>query len=126
MTDKPCFLYFIDAHTEGGLCKVGISKDPQKRLTGIKTSNPFRLALYSAVEFQSGASASTFESLVHCALEDYKSHGEWFTVSAEKALCVYDAIVDLISSKDFHPSDFVPLTQMIAFQVVSKNSKSVL
>ena len=111
-----CHMYFIGTAASPAITKIGISLDPRKRLAGLKTASPFPLFLFASVGFKDRTQAEWSERVMHAALEDYRMRGEWFSVSPSSAFEVSKAVSDLISSKDFHPDDFIGLCQMIAFQ----------
>ena len=119
MPKEECCLYFIDADAGSSLSKIGISKSPQSRPGSIKTSSPYELKLLISVPFESRAQAEWRERVLHFALNDYRMHGEWFSVKAETAVEVHNAISEIIEGQDFDPDDFSGLCQMIAFQCVS-------
>src|SRR6267143_784005 len=68
-------LYFIQGQ-QTKLIKIGVSKDPMKRLEDHQTSSPDRLTLLGAVHTYS-------EKYIHRRFERDRVHGEWFRPSEE-------------------------------------------
>jgi DNA-binding transcriptional regulator YiaG len=76
-------------------CKVGIARDPQRRLKRLRTGNPFKATLYWSVQCEPWK-ASTVEHMVHQHLSEHRLNGEWFSVEPESAkLAILDAIEKL-------------------------------
>ena len=60
--------------------KVGISKDPQRRLKSLQTGYPFPLqVLYTKTT--KICKTKLLEQVIHRHLKMHKTHGEWFDVS---------------------------------------------
>jgi hypothetical protein len=81
-----CYVYFILHGYEGYLesivrrkwdeksyVKVGISKDPKKRLSTIQLSNPIELIILGYIPGN-----ETIEKKIHHHLKEHHSRGEWF------------------------------------------------
>ena len=69
---NPGFLYII---SDGKDYKVGVAKDPEKRLKTLQTGNKHTLSL----EFtESKNSPYQCEKIIHQALAVYRTKGEWF------------------------------------------------
>jgi hypothetical protein len=70
--------------SEGGPVKVGVSgRDGEARLEDIRRMSP--LPLHVAFQSRKLFNAYEVEHVAHRELERYRSHGEWFNVSAEIA-----------------------------------------
>lgn len=68
------FIYFVE-QTSDGLVKIGLAKDPERRVQAIRSSNPNGLRLLAVCR---GTVRS--ERLLHRYFKDYLAHGrEWFT-----------------------------------------------
>lgn len=78
MTDVPTSVYVI---ASGDLLKIGVARDPAKRLRTIKTGNPHGTTLVASREFMSAKSAYNVESRLHRFFHRHRKHGEWFAVS---------------------------------------------
>jgi hypothetical protein len=57
--------------------KVGISKDPQRRLKNLQTGHPHKLSIHSIKETDV-AKTKLLESTIHHHLKHHRTHGEWF------------------------------------------------
>lgn len=77
------FVYAIQEESTKNI-KIGISRDPAKRLQQLQTGNSSKLRLVAVAQ---AASRFKDERRIHIANENYKIHGEWFTE---------DAVVDLL------------------------------
>lgn len=77
-----CFVYFA-FFGEGGAAsrlKVGVSRSPAFRMSGLSTGNPLGLLWVYAVEFGSRKEAMRHERLAHKHLRESWVRGEWFSV----------------------------------------------
>lgn len=63
--------------------KVGISKDPQKRLKSLQTGHPQKLRIHLLKETDS-AKTKLLESAIHHNMKLYRTNGEWFNLPLEK------------------------------------------
>jgi len=61
-------------------CKIGLTGEPNKRLTQIQILHPFRVRL---VALFPGTPAVTVESALHDEFEEHRIRGEWFHLSRE-------------------------------------------
>lgn len=90
--DALCYLYyesikqeFMDSEADGvyiignvnqGVCKIGYSKKPYKRLKMIQTGCPYPVYV---LRYYSGIGRKE-EHLLHRKYQRYKIHGEWFEI----------------------------------------------
>jgi len=65
-----------------GPTKVGIAKDPQRRLKTFQTANPRKLILYETFRV---SRARALEGAVHRHLRPFRMTGEWFAIPPERA-----------------------------------------
>lgn len=77
MSERPCFVYFVQAGA-GGRIKIGISRNVQNRLTKMRTDAAESLILLAVVP---GDRAK--EQSLHSALGAHRSNGEWFHPHAD-------------------------------------------
>ncbi len=82
-------IYIIGASPFGPL-KIGISKNPEKRLKQLQTSSPQKLHLYASGEatFECGYSAyempdSAVEKVTHLWYSERRLTGEWFDIDIQ-------------------------------------------
>ena len=68
---------------ETGDYKIGISKNPQKRLKQLQTGNSSELEL---VETYKSKYANKIEKTLHNLLSHYKKEGEWFELPLTEAM----------------------------------------
>ena len=71
-------MIYLIVSVDHGFCKIGYSKNPEKRLLEIQTGNPYRLSLLSVIE----GDVST-ERELHKRFVDLRVGGEWFLLSDE-------------------------------------------
>lgn len=64
--------------------KIGISKNPKKRLRNIQTGHPHKLEILELRETDSKRT-KLLESVIHKHLDRYRMKGEWFDISLEEA-----------------------------------------
>ena len=60
--------------------KVGISRDPTKRLKSLQTGHPYPLQLHYTRETDI-CKTKLLETVIHRHLKLYKTNGEWFDVT---------------------------------------------
>lgn len=80
MPSDKTWLYIIRA---GDYFKVGVSKDPERRLKDIQPHCPLFCELWFAESYQTGKEARRVESACHRFLKKERQHGEWFILSHE-------------------------------------------
>jgi hypothetical protein len=99
-------MYVIAPHNNSttGPVKLGISVDPERRLTQLQTGHHERLRLFHTEPVPSDR-ARLYERLLHRDVGHKRSHGEWFHLNVEDAiaqitftLIQYD-LVDNLSEK---------------------------
>lgn len=64
--------------------KIGLSKNPNKRLKSLQTGHPKLLKIHYTEEIPE-CKVRYIESCIHDALKLCKTHGEWFDISLENA-----------------------------------------
>ena len=68
-------LYIIQSKQNGAV-KIGISKNPKKRLAQLQTGSPFKLKLILIIENRSDLEKKLHNDLKSFRIRNYK--GEWF------------------------------------------------
>ena len=83
-------------------CKVGIARNPQRRLEALQTAHPLKLSLYwTSLECEPFV-AAVVEQMVHEHFSPYRLQGEWFGVEPESAA---QAVRDALQSIADHDAD---------------------
>jgi Meiotically up-regulated gene 113 len=72
--------------------KVGISKNPQRRLKDLQTGHPYPLTIHSIVE-TSTANNKLLESVIHRNLRHLRTNGEWFDIPLERLKLEVDFVM---------------------------------
>lgn len=70
-------IYLIKSISDG-CYKIGVSKNPDKRLKQLQTGNPSELHLLNVYESKI---AFKIEKVLHNTFNINKEHGEWFNLS---------------------------------------------
>ena len=89
--------------------KVGISKDPNKRVKQLQTGNPNKLKLLFTEEFECKRDhLLKIEKLIHKSLSPYKEDcmGEWFKIDMSKLQEIKNIIVIHRIQYDANPLAF--------------------
>lgn len=68
--------------TGDGKTKIGISRQPEERISSLQTGVPFRLSLAFTLEDQSIRRLLAIEQETHRRLASQRLSGEWFSISA--------------------------------------------
>lgn len=80
------YVYFIKA---GKFLKIGISEDPERRLSQLQTGSPMKLTLSETVKVRTEREAKDVECAMHLHFRGSRIHGEWFKgVSPKRAVKV--------------------------------------
>jgi hypothetical protein len=74
MTTKQIYIIECQKH---GVCKIGVSDDPAKRLKSIQTGYPWPLSIRTIIE---SANAFAEESTIHRTYQRWRLEGEWFDI----------------------------------------------
>lgn len=123
--EKDRFVY-IARESESGRYKIGISKDPEKRIKQLNVGNPEKLELVHA--YLATESGHKSEAIAHALFEKERLNGEWFGGSIDLTLlpsydvsckaevsgascgckdCAdYAAAFDILSDESAHSRDF--------------------
>ena len=79
------FAYIISCTTVDFI-KIGITTDPQRRLTELQTNSPYTLRIALLIECNNLATAQRLEKLLHELMHASRSNGEWFHASVSTAV----------------------------------------
>jgi hypothetical protein len=90
-----CSVYVIGP--QDGLYKIGISRDPQLRLSEIKRVQGPMPSIHALYERNSDGEARSIERAAHHTLRPLRVWGEWFSVTPDQAM---KAIEKAIISSD--------------------------
>ncbi|WP_370191804.1 GIY-YIG nuclease family protein [Bradyrhizobium elkanii] len=80
------FVYVIQEDGATLACKVGVSADPRERLIQLQCATWRRLVLAAAFLAADSNEARYLERAVHQAFAGLHLTGEWFSVTAERAV----------------------------------------
>ena len=72
--------------------KVGISKDPVKRLRALQTGHPARLQIHHVVATPA-AKTRLLETVIHANLKLCRCEGEWFDMPLDKLKLEVDFVM---------------------------------
>ncbi len=76
---------YVIGFEEPGIVKIGSAANPGMRLTELQCGNPFELKLLATVSIYSG-NPCLVEFAAHRLASQYRIRGEWFDLSAERAV----------------------------------------
>ncbi|MCG9736967.1 GIY-YIG nuclease family protein [Shewanella insulae] len=77
-------LLYVIRQKGTGYCKIGVSKEPTKRMQALQTSSPIKLELSLIVETKTNA--LKLEKSLHKAFYKQRSSGEWFYGISDKSI----------------------------------------
>ena len=72
--------------------KVGISKNPQRRLAALQTGHPERLQIHHQVATPA-AQTRLLEAVIHNNLKLHRCNGEWFDMPLDKLKLEVDFVM---------------------------------
>lgn len=75
-------IYLIKSLNEG-IYKIGVSKNPNKRLKEIQTGNPAPVEIVQLYETEM---AYKVEKALHNRYSHFNTHGEWFELSIKEEM----------------------------------------
>lgn len=58
--------------------KIGMSQDPNRRVSDLQTGNPFLISLKGMIPFPTRREALDFERYLHSTVGGFEYYGEWF------------------------------------------------
>lgn len=96
------YLYLVKAQGTS-IFKIGIASDVDDRLATMQIGSPLKLELLRAVK---RSDARKVEAQLHQKFDEYRSHGEWFSLPESDATKAFDDISGA--------SDFTHLTSIFA------------
>ena len=74
------FIYIIGSNKPP--YKVGISKNPNRRLKNLQTGHPYPLQIHHLIETNINKT-KLLETIIHRNLKFHKTNGEWFDMSLQ-------------------------------------------
>lgn len=83
--DEPDMFVYAIMEEDNGKVKIGISKDPERRLKQLQTGNSSRLILVATHKAENGFAD---ERALHQKNEAYLIHGEWFSSEAKNTISI--------------------------------------
>jgi hypothetical protein len=78
------YVYIICTVIDGSYCapvKVGMSENPEGRISTLQTGNPNQLHLYQTFSLPNRDIAEAIESAFHQVCSNRRMVGEWFSIS---------------------------------------------
>ena len=84
-------IYLIKSLNEG-IYKIGVSKNPNKRLKEVQTGNPAPVEIVQLYETEN---AYKIESALHNRYSHFNTHGEWFELSIKEEVSFLDTCVSI-------------------------------
>jgi hypothetical protein len=90
--EEVVYLYAIGL--PGGPVKMGMSKDPFRRLGQLKSGCPFRARILFATPIESRVRAADLERQVLQYYEEKNLNGEWFDIDADLAIEAIIAVIE--------------------------------
>lgn len=83
-TIKPTFVYVILQQNSGGLCKLGVSAEPEDRRRTLQTGNPNKLTILAV-----WPGSPRLEKKLQRYFHEYKREGEWYALPPFSGLEIY-------------------------------------
>lgn len=80
----PAYVYIIKR--ADGCIKIGVAKNPKKRLKQLQTGSNMRLEIAGSFPYKSRMQAFTMERELHERFSIFRQEGEWFTAGLLKKM----------------------------------------
>lgn len=97
------YVYFISCGNKNSKSvKIGIAKDPAKRILDLQIGNPAALKLDSTIECRSRKHAHNLEHWLHKCFSKYHIRGEWFKekyLNVPRAIAGFQTNVEITKQK---------------------------
>jgi hypothetical protein len=126
---RPYYIYVITIDGQD-LCKIGISKSPNSRLSQLQTGSPYRMRFACIFQTPNFTEARKLEFGFHKVMKKHRTNGEWFS------LCPIEAIRALTSNigaylkihSDTEPHELLPMMETLGLPgwAVSEWSSEVM
>lgn len=106
--EKPDRWVYLIGSPRSGVVKIGVSKDPERRLRSLRTGSPVALRL-----LWKKPGAEDLEEALHAYFSAYRVRGEWFDFGdGEPVAYVEAAFADLIThGLDVRPAPYDPVRE---------------
>ena len=75
--DPKSYVYFI---TDGHYVKIGVAKNPEKRVVELQVGNPNILTVLCKIPTKTEKEAYNLEKYLHLQYEAFQKNGEWFDI----------------------------------------------
>jgi hypothetical protein len=91
-----CYVYVIQI-TGQDICKVGISNNPQGRLSQLLTGSPFEMEMVHMFRIPNREMARELEASFHGFMNKHRTRGEWFALDRKTVLenMIYNLITNM-------------------------------
>tara|TARA_R110000868_G_scaffold52904_2_gene166556 strand:- start:165 stop:911 length:747 start_codon:yes stop_codon:yes gene_type:complete len=106
------YVYIIYCQ-ELGLSKIGISNDPEKRVSSLQTAMPFDLIVGYKLRTFDRSISRCIEQSAHRMLREYLKRGEWFMADIEHAAHSVGMVVELLKMNPHSIVNYSPLSKVI-------------
>lgn len=83
------FVYVIASELEPNTVKIGLSRDPDKRVKQLQTGHAAPLKVFHQVAFPA-QNTRLVEQILHRELNHKRIRGEWFSLTIEQAIAEVD------------------------------------
>lgn len=88
---------YVIRNADTPLVKIGISKEPFRRLAMLQVETKDRLILEKEFDAED---ARKVERTAHALLQDARAHGEWFRVTVEEAIEAVEVAIPLAAEPE--------------------------
>lgn len=85
------YLYVVASPQAPDILKIGIAKDPHRRIRDLQIGSPLKLNLLALWLYPNRSGASQAEKGCHERFEKQNKHGEWFAVTVDMVALHLDA-----------------------------------
>jgi hypothetical protein len=89
LTSAGYVVYIVAVSPEAAVCKIGMTRNMQRRLQALQSATPQRLTVVHTWPVDSHRAAQHLEHKVHETLAPCRLRGEWFTLSPSKVLTIW-------------------------------------
>lgn len=73
------YVYFIKCCNKDGYIKIGVSINPEERLSGLSTASPYELKILCTIDFYTSEAAYIAERKLHKMFRSSQIMCEWFS-----------------------------------------------
>lgn len=120
---EPHWVYFIGYKEINGMMKIGMSKEPERRLRILQVGAPKKLTMWGKVKCRNQDEARLLEKELHRSYAKNSVRGEWFRMDRGKMIALKSILGSLPDTTELEPESKEEIIETFVKQALSKIKK---